>query len=165
MDKVALRAVARLAHINVYDAYTVVRHNPLLGEEIHIEEELINLEELIKTYHMGGGSLNRYPSMKQHILREKRLVLKHCIGLIIRMLQGKRLPRSYTSVDIKHAIRRLVRLVIEDAQKAHIRLDDEVLHGVQPLLSWRQRYAYWDKPRLSLRLPIPTWLALPKLRA
>lgn len=153
MNRLVLKAVARLTHVDIRDAVSIVRKNPILGDEIHIEEELINLEEAISTYHLAGSSLDAYPDMKQHLLREKRLVLKHCIGLIARMIQGKELPRAYTVVDVNNAVRRLVRLVVRDAERANIRIDDEVMRVMHPLLSFRQRFAYWDKPRLHLHMP------------
>lgn len=150
MNKLAVKAVAKLAHVNVQEATTVVRKNPVLGDEIHIEEELINLEESIKTYYLAAKTLENYPDIKKHVISEKRMILKHCIGLVVRMMQGRAAPRPYTSEDINRAVRQLVRLVVKDAQRANIRIDDEIVEVVQPLLNLRQRYALTDKPWDSL---------------
>ena len=141
MDKKAIKAVARLTHINLTQAITVVRHNPLLGDEIFIEEELINLEEAIQAHRMASDTLEKYPEMKLQMISEKRLILKHCIGLVLRMLQGRRLPREYSAQDTQVAIRKLVRLVIKDVSQNEVAMDETTLEAVRPFMGWRMRVA------------------------
>jgi len=169
MNKIALRAVARLTHINLGQATMVVRHNPLLGDEIHIEEELINLEEAINTYRMASGTLDQYPQMRIQLIREKRLILKHCLGLVVRMIHGNSLPREYNESDTSRAAKRLVQLVVADILRSGVAIEDEILDAVKPCISWRTRTLLvaektWSKAKESLALFLPDKLALPKFR-
>jgi hypothetical protein len=167
MNKIALRAVARLTHINLGQATMIVRHNPLLGDEIHIEEELINLEEAINTYRMAADTLDQYPHMRIQLIREKRLILKHCLGLVVRMIHGNALPREYDENDTSRATKRLVELVVADIHRSGVAIDDDILKAVRPCISLRTRLGFaaekiWDKTRDTLPLFLPNKLALPK---
>lgn len=152
----ALKAAAKLANVDLQTATTTVRHNPILGEEIHIEEELINLEESLATNRAAEDSLKSYPKMHHHIVREQRLMLKHCFGQAARMLQGRRLPRKYTKKDTEYAVSKLIQILIGEAIRLGKQIDREVLETVKPFLTMRQRYELgeWDSisPRLYLQL-------------
>ena len=161
MKKGALRAIARLTHINLRQAAMVVRHNPLLGDEIHIEQELVNLEEAIKTYQMAGETLNQYPEMRAQMIHEKRIILKHCIGLVLRMIHGNRLPRPYSEDDTHTATKRLVQLVVSDIHRNGVAIDGELLTAVRPFVSWRTRWSLTEKPWQGLSLP-PVSSLLPR---
>lgn len=140
--KLALKAVAKLADIKINEAENTNRRNPLFNEEIHIEEELINLEEAISSYHLASDTLKHYPQMRLHILKERRQILKHCIGLISRMQKGRELPRKYDSKDIETATRKLVSLVVEDAKKANYEIDKQMMDVFKPHLQGKQRFGY-----------------------
>jgi len=68
--KQALTAVASVANVDIRRAALSTRRQPLFNEEIHIEEELINLEEAIKHYHLAAQTLKKYPEMRRHTLKE-----------------------------------------------------------------------------------------------
>ncbi|MDB5181531.1 MAG: hypothetical protein JWP13_294 [Candidatus Saccharibacteria bacterium] len=144
MNKAALKAVAKLTHIDLVSAVKSKRHNPILDSEIHIEEELINLKESFDTYYTAEESIRNYPQMHIHVTREKRAIMKHCIGLVIRMINGNKLPRPYTKHDIDFAVRRLVQTTVEEARRAGRKLDDDVMEIFRPYLSLRQRIALRD---------------------
>jgi hypothetical protein len=148
MNKPALKSVvwaaAQLTRIDPVIAVKSRRHNPILDTEIHIEEELINLKESIESYNAAGETLRQYPKMDAHISREKRAILKHCIGLTVRMLHGRALPRPYTRSDIEYAVRKLVQLIVFEAKAQDKKLDDEVLARFRPYLTVRQRVALRD---------------------
>lgn len=146
MHKLALKGVAKVTRIDIDSAVHTTRQNPLLESEIHIDEELINLKESIDTYHAAGDTLKDYPSMRKHILRERRSIMQHCIGLIVRMLYGKKLPHDYTSEDIDFAVKRLVQLVVSDARRAGQRIDHDVMDAFQPFLGVRQRIRFRLRP-------------------
>lgn len=148
--KAAIKAVAQLTHVDIPTAVHVIRRHPLLEDEIHIEEELINLEESVVAYH-GADSLHNYPLLAEHILQEKRIILKHCVGLVVRMLYQKRLPQQYNRDDVDHAVRKLVRLCVEDARRTGKRIDIEVLRKLWPLLSMRQRMSLQSASLGNLR--------------
>lgn len=152
----ALKAAARLANVDLQAAVVTVRHNPILGEEIHIEEELINLEESLATNRAAEDSLKSYPKMHHHIVCEQRLMLKHCFGQATRMLQGRRLPRKYTRKDTEYAVSKLIQILIGEALRLGRQIDHEILETVKPFLTMRQRYELgeWNSisPRLYLQL-------------
>lgn len=137
--KVALKAIAQLAEVDLNEATTIVRRNPLLEEEIHIDEELINLEETIVSNRVASESLRSYPTVRKHLLVEQRVMLKHCFGQIARMMQGRRLPRRYTEKDITFATTKLVRLIVNEALRVGKAIDDDVLEAIKPFLTIRQR--------------------------
>lgn len=144
MNKAALRAIARLAHIDIASAVQTTRHNPILDSEVHIEEELINLQESLDSYYAAGDTIHKYPQMYQHLAQERRQILKHCLGLIVRMMHGKRLPRPYHKEDVDYAVKRLVQLVVEEARRAGKRLDQKTVEIFRPYLTVRQRIALRD---------------------
>ncbi len=148
MNKATLKsvvwAVARLTRIDPVVAVKSRRHNPILDSEIHIEEELINLKESIESYTAAGETLQQYPKMHAYIAREKRAILKHCIGLTVRMLHGRSLPRPYDRQDMEFAVRRLVQLIVFEARAQGQRLDDELMNRFRPFLTVRQRVALRD---------------------
>jgi hypothetical protein len=126
MHKRALKSVARLAHIDLLSALKTTRISPLLESEINIDEELINLKESIESYYTAGDTLREYPHVYEHMSKEKREILKHCFGLVVRMMMGKRLPLPY---DRRHAGKRM---------------DDEMVEIFRPYLTMRQRIALRD---------------------
>lgn len=63
MNHKVLKAIARLTHIDPAAAIKSKRHNPILDAEIHIEEELINLQESLDSYYAAGDSLRQYPKV------------------------------------------------------------------------------------------------------
>jgi len=154
-DRKAIIALAKLTHVNLAQAMTVIRHNPLLGDEIHIEEELINLEEAIHTFRMAGETLDDYPDMKQQLLHERRLILKHCFGLVLRMLQGKQLPRTYTPQDTQAAVRKLIKLIVVDIHRSHVVIDENILASLRPFVAWHVRFVEMKRhyQRLASSLP------------
>lgn len=141
MHKLALKAVASMARIDIRTAANSTRHNPILDSEIHIDEELINLKETLDSYHAAGGTLRRYPKVRLHVLKERRTILQHCIGLVERMLNGRKLPFSYTAADIDDAVRRLVQLMVDDARATGRKLDEDIVDVLKPFMSVRQRVA------------------------
>lgn len=145
MHKLALKGVAKVTRINMQTAVKSTRKNPLLDTELHIDEELINLKELLDTFHTAGETLKDYPAMRSHILHERRSIMQHCIGLITRMLYGKKLPHEYTEADIDFAVRRLVQLVVSDSKRAGQLIDRDIMATFQPFLSVGHR--------LRMRLP------------
>jgi hypothetical protein len=152
MSKAALKTIAKLSHVNVREAVNAVRKNPLLGDEIHIDEELINLEEAMHSYRLATENLIHYPTIKAHLHREKRDILKHCFGLIIRMVYNKRLPHAYDINDTRRAIRRLVQLVVEDMRRSKMQIDQTSVDILFPLLNVRQRLQYGN---MSVRAILP----------
>lgn len=140
--KLVLKAIAKYAGINLHEAVRTKRYNPLFEEEAQIEEELIRLEELVYNYHLAAETLRTYPKLRRHILRERRDILKHCVGLIARMMIGLNLPRSYTQEDTKDALKRLVRIVVADAKLGEQYIDDAVIKRLGPLMSFRQRWQF-----------------------
>jgi hypothetical protein len=140
----ALRAIAKLTNIDLAAAVKAKRHNPILDSEIDIEEELINLKESLDTFHSAGETLREYPKMYAHIVRERRAIMKHCLGLAARMLHGRALPRPYSKRDADEAIARLVQLVVLETKRAGQRLDDELLDVFRPFLTVRQRVILRD---------------------
>lgn len=139
MYKLALKAIAKLTQIDIQAAAKTTRYNPILDSEIHIDEELINLQESIDTYHTAGDTLQKYPKVRAHILRERCTILKHCIGLIERMLRGRKLTHTYSPEDIDYAVRRLISLIVADARRADQRIDDEIMEVLRPFMTLRQR--------------------------
>ncbi len=137
--KPALRAVAQVVGVDTKQAAKVIRRQPLFDEEIPLEEELINLEETIKSYHVAFATLKNYPAMRQHAKKERRLIMMHCIGLVSRMLKGLKLPREYTAKDIEFAVHKLVSLLVDDAQSVGYKIDDSLLKCMRPYMSWRQQ--------------------------
>ncbi len=141
MHKLALKAIAKMSRIDIDKAAATVRENPLLESEIHIDEELINLKETLDSYHVAGGTLRRYPTIRLHVLSERRIILQHCIGLVERMLRGRKLPYAYTTRDIDRSVRRLVNLIVEDARMTGRRIDKDIMHVFLPFMTVRQRVA------------------------
>lgn len=141
MNKLALRAIARMTRIDITTAAKAVRHNPILDSEINIDEELINLKESLDTYHVAGDTLKQYPAMRAHFIRERYAIMQHCIGLVERMLRGRRLSFAYEAADIDHAIRRMIYLLVDDARRAGRRIDRDVMEVFLPFMSLRQRVA------------------------
>lgn len=139
MNKAALREVARLTRIDLLSAVRTKRHNPILDSEIHIEEELINLQESLDSMYAAGDTLEAYPQIKSHISREKNHITKHCMGMILRMMHGRSLPHPYTQEDIEFAVRKLVQLVVDEARRTGKRIDDDMMEVFKPFLSVRQR--------------------------
>jgi hypothetical protein len=144
MNKRALTMVARLAHVDLVSAIKTRRDDPLMEREINIDAELINLKESIESYYTAGDTIRSYPKMYQHALTEKREILKHCFGMVVRMMFGKSLPLPYDREDIDMAVRRLVQLVVEEARFAGKRIDEEMIEIFRPYLSMRQRVALRD---------------------
>lgn len=141
MNKAALKAVSKLTRIDLVTAVRTKRHNPILDSEIHIEEELINLQESLDSFYAAGETLEKYPVVRSHIARERRVILKHCIGLIVRMMHGRSLPHAYTQKDVEFAVQKLVQLVVEEARRTGKRIDDDMMEVFRPFLTVRQRVA------------------------
>jgi len=139
MHKLALKGVAKVTRIDLNKAARTTRQNPLLESEIHIDEELINLKETLDSYHTAGETLKAYPTMRSHLLRERRTIMQHTIGLIARMLQGKKLPHDYTREDIDYAVKRLVSLVVNDSRRTGMHIDNDVMDVFRPFMTMRQR--------------------------
>jgi hypothetical protein len=136
--------MAKLTHIDLVSAIKSKRHNPIMDREILIEEELINLQESLDSYHSAGDTIRQYPQMYAHVSQEKRAILQHCIGLVMRMMHGRKFPRAYTKQDIDDALRRLVQLVIDETRRTGKQLDAEIMDAVRPYLTVRQRVALRD---------------------
>lgn len=149
--KSVLKAVANLTDINIQQAMAQVRHNPLLDEEVNIEEELINLEEAIRAYRAAveTKTLQNYPSLKRHLLAECRSSLVHAIGLVARMLKGQKLPRQYTLEDTKYALQKIVRLVVADAQRTNRKLSPDFIEVTKPYMSVRQQLNFRKEHSLN----------------
>jgi len=145
MNKHAVTAVARLTRINLHEAVVVQRKSPVLGEEIHIEEELINLAEAVKVYRLALPTFKQYPNLRPHLHQEKRLILKHCLGLIVRMLMGKQLPRRYTAEDISESIKKLVRIIVEDIRRSGYKFDAETRRVFEPFLGTKLKLMLSDQ--------------------
>lgn len=139
-----LRAIAKLTQIDLVAAIKSKRHNPILDSEIHIEEELINLQESVSSLVAAGDTVHKYPKMYSYISREKKDITRHCIGLVARMMYGKALPRPYTKADIDHALRRLVQLIVLETRRAGRQIDADLMVIFRPFLTVRQRLALRD---------------------
>lgn len=151
--KIELKAIAKLAGVNMQRAAKVVRKNPLLREEVHIQESLVNLEESLESFKAAEGTLDRYPNVRVHVLKEQRLILHHCIGSIFRMLQGEHsLPAPYTDKEIARYLTRLIRLVVGETMRSSDKIDNEVLEIVSPYLNWHQRFLIRHKRHFYLYL-------------
>jgi hypothetical protein len=154
--KQALHAIADLTRVNVKDATKFTRKHPLWGEEIHIEEELINLEEAFASAASATASLREYPKMRAPMIKEQRAIIVHCVGMIARMTKGTQLPREYSQQDVQLAITKLVRLIVQEAIRVGKKIDDVILEAIKPYLSFGQRMALhqWSEfsPRLELKL-------------
>jgi len=137
----ALKAVARVVSVDINQAMKFSRRQPLFNEEIHIEEELINLEEAIKSFHIAYPTLKKYPHMRRNAIRERRQIITHRIGMAARMLRGRPLPRDYTERDTEFVIHKLVNLVVGDAQAVGYRIDDYSFEKMKPHLSFRLKFA------------------------
>lgn len=154
--KLALKKLAKLSAVDMKRATGTKRHHPLWNEEIHIEEELINLDESLATHRVAQETLKKYPSIHSHLLREQRDILNHCIGLVARMLKGDKLPREYSEADVTYALTRLTRLVVAEALRVGKEIDRDVLEVLKPFLSLRQRVELreWGsfRPKLYVQL-------------
>lgn len=137
--KHALVKLAQLSAVDMKRATASSRRHPLWDEEIHIEEELINLDESLTTHRVAEDTLREYPSMYKHLLKEQRAILNHCVGLIARMIKGDNLPRSYSEADTTYALTRLTRLIVAEALRVGRQIDEEVLEALKPFLSLQQR--------------------------
>jgi hypothetical protein len=144
MNSTTLKAIARLTRIDPALAVRSKRHNPILDSEIHIEEELINLKESLDSYHAAGETLREYPKVHAYVAREKRAIMKHCLGLLIRMSRGRVMPRPYTRAEADDALRRFVRLVVDETHRTGRKLPDDILPALRPYLTMRQRVALRD---------------------
>lgn len=140
--KLALKAAAKLANINVTEAAKTVRQHPLLNEEIHVEEELINLQEAFSSNEITADTLANYPKMRRHIVAEQREILKHTIGLIHRMIDKKRLPRQYSEADVQFSLKKLIQLLVSETQRVNREIDEDIMDIIKPFMSWRQRMLY-----------------------
>lgn len=139
-----LKGLARLTRIDPAAAIKSKRHNPILDSEIHIEEELINLKESLDSYYAAGETIRQYPKVYSYISREKRAIMKHCLGLLIRMAHGKNLPRPYSHADFDEALRRFVQLVVDECRRAGRQVPDDIVTVFRPYLTVRQRVALRD---------------------
>ncbi len=146
-----LLAVAKMANVNIQEAAGIVRRNPLLGEEIHIDEELINLEEAVAATR-ASEDLHEYPVVRQHLIRDQRQMLKHCIGQIARMIHGRRLPRQYSQQDTIQALTRLIRLLVDEKLQRGKQIERSTLQIVEPFLSLSQRRNLGEWKSFSPRL-------------
>lgn len=156
--KPAVLAVAELTRINPVTATRATRHNPILNREKHITEELINLQESIETLQTAGGSLRQYPDMYYHAMREKKAITRHCVGLVVRMMQGRKLAWHYTEADIRHAVARLVQLVVDEAHQTDGHVSSRHMDAFRPFLTLKQRIILGDfNDNIRARLP---WLSL-----
>lgn len=139
MNRLALKAIARLTRVDMKTAAQTIRHNPILDSEITIDEELINLKESMESYHIARQTLRVYPKMRMHYLYERQAIMVHCIGLVQRMLQGRKLQFSYSAADIDRSIGRLIELLLDDARRTGRRIDRDVLDVFAPFMSIRRR--------------------------
>ncbi|HET6924703.1 MAG TPA: hypothetical protein VFH39_02655 [Candidatus Saccharimonadales bacterium] len=146
LQKHALSAVAKLTHVDLHEAVAVQRTSPLLNEEIPLEEELINLEEAVKTYRLAMPNFQRYPKMRTHLHQEKRLILKHCLGLMMRLLMKRPMHGAASSSDAGRAISRLVQIIVEDIRRNGIRLDTETKRIFEPFLDLKLRLMLSERP-------------------
>jgi hypothetical protein len=144
LNKRALKTVARLAHVDLWSALRVKRISPLMEREINVDEELINFRESVESYHTAGDTIREYPQMYEHAFREKRLIMQHCFGLVVRMMMGKKLPLPYNREDIDMAVRRLVQIIVDEARYTGKRIDAEMIGIFRPYLSLQQRVALRD---------------------
>lgn len=135
----ALRAIAAVTHIDLTKAIHSRRHNPILDSEINIEEELINLRESLDSFHVAQESLRHYPRMYAHVKRERRDIMQHCLGLLVRMTHGNLAPRDYNRQDVDAALRRLVGLVMRECRRAGKRIDTDMVRAFRPYLTIRER--------------------------
>lgn len=144
-----------MANVNIQEAVGIVRRNPLLGEEIHIDEELINLEEAVAATRVSD-TMNEYPEVRNFLIRDQRQMLKHIIGQLARMMQGRHLPRSYTEEDTMHALGRLIRLLVDEKMLRGKEIERPTLQIVEPFLSLHQRrnLGEWKSfsPRMQAQL-------------
>lgn len=132
-------AIARVVRVDLNESLKVERLQPLFKEEIHIEEELINLEEAIKTYHIALPTLMKYPDMHRHQIKERRQIMTHCIGLVFRMLQKRKLPRNYTAKDTNFAVQKMVNLIVTDAHKVGYQIEDQSLEDMKPHMNLKSK--------------------------
>ena len=139
--KIEIRALSRIVGIDVDDAEKTIRKNPLFGDEIHINEELINLDESLKHYLAAAPTLKKYPKLEKHLKQELKSILTHCLGLIVRMSRRRSVPFSYDEDTVKWSVTRLCRTIVDGAiyaRKAR-RLDRDAVEVLYPLLSVKQR--------------------------
>lgn len=157
----ALHALADLVRVNIKDAHTITRNHGLWEEELHIEEELINLREAFATNIAASESLRAYPKMRMNFVKEQRAILGHCIGLLSRMVAGGVLPREYDQRDVAYAMTRLVRMITDEALRVGKHIDAEVLAVLRPYMSMRQRMAF--RQSLSPDVQLASKLVIHKL--
>lgn len=150
--KQALAKLAQFQRIDLRNVINVKRRHPLWNDEIHIEEELINLEESIHIQRVGADTLKQYPKIHEHVKKEHRIILKHCIGLVSRMLQKEQLPRDYTDADTLFALTRLIRIVVSESLLAGRKIDSEILTVIRPFLSLKQRLQLREWGSFSIHL-------------
>ncbi len=150
--KNALKKLAELSAVDLQRAVRTTRNHPLWNEEIHIEEELINLDETLATARVAQDTLQEYPHMRRHLLREQRAILVHSVGLVARMIKGEQLPRTYTEADTMYALTRLTRLLVDEAVRVGRKIDQDVIDTLKPFLSLRQRKQLGEWGSFSPRL-------------
>ncbi|MDB5185731.1 MAG: hypothetical protein JWL85_254 [Candidatus Saccharibacteria bacterium] len=164
--RAAILAVAKLANVQISEAIKANRQHPLFGNEIDIKEELINLEEAIRVHHIGAASLKKYPTIEKHVMKEREQILVHCIGLVSRMLRGRKLDFDYTEEDIAYATKKLVRLIVKDAEKFGYfeGLNANAFKALLPYMTAAQYIRYskrpWVHPLVYLRPLMPMTLRL-----
>jgi hypothetical protein len=136
-----ITTIAKLARIDPDKAGKAIRRHPVFGDEIHIDEELINLREAMQHYIDAGKAVKQYPAVEKHLRNEVKTIFTHCIGLVQRMIDGKPLPHSYTNDDIDAAIKQLIRILV-DVGLANGRLQmcsRRIVAMLEPYMTFRQR--------------------------
>ena len=106
-----------------------------MGREITLEEELINLKESYDTLRVARESLERYPEMMFHMEQERRVILKHCIGLLYRKSQ----ERHSSEDELTEGIKGLVRLIIQEMKYTGKRVNYEIINKLRPYMPWHRR--------------------------
>lgn len=94
--------------------------------------------------------------MRRHVLRERRLILQHCIGLLGRKMISNKQPGGNAD-EAKEGMKQLAQLIVLDAQRGGYTISSETLIVLKPLMRWRQRYYYRDwsmNPLTYLRIGI-----------
>lgn len=163
----ALKAIAKLTGIDLNVAAATTRRQPLFDEEIHIDEELINLQETFWSMQRGRDTLKNYPRMLRHAVHEQEQIMKHCIGQVVRMARGQRMSRDYSQKDTTYAMTKLVRILMSEAMRSKQTIEDDVLEAIRPYLSIRQRLMLreWSSfsPRLQAQLALRRLTALAQI--
>jgi hypothetical protein len=139
--------LARLTGVDIEKAAQVVRKHPVYGDEIHIDEELINLHETAEHYLQTLGSLKSYPTMEIHLKKELQAMTFHCLGMLWRMIKGQKLPLEYDERDLKYGVRELTRALIEIVQKTGKSklVDAKAYTTLYPFMTLKQRHRFEKK--------------------